>query len=190
MQPSNPSTATATFGFTASDPDDLVGPLDTETAIPAGITLACSLDGAPATDCTPPTSTTTPRAPAGVTYTALAAGTHTFTVSATDDDGTNSNTGATSYTWTVDTTAPTVTLTAEPSDPSTTSTATFAFTATDPDDPPSNITFACGLEAVTPTACSSPTTYTGLPSGAHTFSVTATDVAGNSGNTKFTWHIQ
>jgi len=54
------------------------------------------------------------------------------------------------------------------------SSATFTFS--------SNIagsTFACTLDGGPPQPCSSPTTYTGLPDGRHTFSVAASDQAGD-----------
>jgi len=54
------------------------------------------------------------------------------------------------------------------------SSATFTFS--------SNIagsTFACTLDGGPPQQCSSPTTYTGLPDGRHTFTVTASDQAGD-----------
>jgi hypothetical protein len=131
-----------------------------------------------------------------VTYATLTPGQHTFTVSATDSDVTttqsSSTTGSTSFTWqVVDTSAPTVTITAHPSDPSTTTTATFGFTATDPDDSQGSLTFACSLDGVMPSACTSPVTYMGLTTGQHTFSVTSTDPAGNvSPPQSATWMIQ
>lgn len=74
---------TATFTFT-----------DTESPV----TFRCALDGAAAIACTNPAA-----------YTALAAGSHTFSVSAVDVAGNTS--AATSRTWTVDATGPVNTVT-------------------------------------------------------------------------------
>ncbi len=68
------NTADATFGFISSKP---------------GSTFACSLDGGALTPCTSP-----------LTYPALAAGAHTFTVTATDPAG-NVDPNPAAYAWTV-----------------------------------------------------------------------------------------
>ncbi|HEY2667441.1 MAG TPA: hypothetical protein VGK51_11445, partial [Actinomycetota bacterium] len=147
---------------------------------PPPLGQVCSLDGATPTVCSSP-----------VTYTALAAGQHKLVVTATDTEGPTTNTGSGSFTWRVDTTAPAVTITDHPSDPSTTTTATFGFTATDPDDTSGSLTFACSIDAVMPTPCTSPVTYTGLTTGQHTFTVRSTDPAGNvSPPQSFMWMIQ
>jgi large repetitive protein len=78
------SSTSATFTFTSSTPDS---------------TFQCSLDGQTQTPCSSPE-----------TYTGLADGAHTFTVAAVDPAGNVDPTPASSS-WTVDTTAPTVTLT-------------------------------------------------------------------------------
>jgi len=89
--PSGPvSSTTATFAFSSSE---------------SGSTFACSLDGATATACTSPTS-----------YAGLADGAHAFAVAATDSSGNADLTPAT-RSWTVntnvvDTTPPSVSLTA------------------------------------------------------------------------------
>ena len=49
---------------------------------------------------------------------------------------------------------------------------------------------ACSLDGGAFTACTSPAGYTGLANGAHTFTVHATDPAGNTGaDAAFTWRV-
>jgi hypothetical protein len=75
-----------------------------------------------------------------------------------------------------DTNAPDTMITAGPADSSSTTdtSASFSFTADEP------ATFQCSLDTATPSACTSPAGYTGLAAGAHSFSVQATDTAGNT----------
>ena len=81
-QPSNPSnSSSASFSFES-----------TET----GSTFECQIDGGGFSSCTSSES-----------YTGLADGSHTFEIRATDAAG-NTDPTAASYTWTIDTTAPTV----------------------------------------------------------------------------------
>src|SRR5260370_36075295 len=88
--PANPANqTTASFSFTSSKP---------------GSRFSCKLDSGAAAACTNPTS-----------YTGLAAGSHTFTVTATDTAGKNSVPG--SYTWAIDLTPPVASITASPSNP-------------------------------------------------------------------------
>src|SRR5207253_2889644 len=80
----NPTNSTsASFTFTSSE---------------TGSTFQCSLDGATFASCTSPK-----------TYSGLAQGSHTFQVKATDASG-NVDPTPDSYTWTVDTTAPSLAL--------------------------------------------------------------------------------
>jgi hypothetical protein len=125
-------------------------------------TVTCQLDTGSATSCT------------GGTYTAatLADGSHTFAVLATDAAG---NTGSASSTFTVDATAPGVTITSGPSGTVNTNPNTFAFTTT---GAPTSIT--CAIDAGSATACSSPFTTGTLSQGAHTLVVTVTNAAGTS----------
>src|SRR5207237_1336225 len=135
-----------------------------------GSTFQCQLDAGTAAACTSPQG-----------YVGLAAGSHTFTVTATDPAG---NTGNATSTWTIDTTAPTVTISSQPANPTNPSRASFSFTSTNP-----GATFQCQLDAGTAAACTSPASYTGLAAGSHTFKVTATDTAGNSANATSTWTV-
>lgn len=84
------------------------------------------------------------------------------------------NGNATGQTYTIDKTAPTAipTITSGPSGLVTSTSATFAFTSTE-------TAYRCKLDAGSFTVCSSPTTYTGLADGAHTFEVRTADAAGN-----------
>ena len=107
-------------------------------------------------------------------------GSHTFSVEAKDTAG-NIGTPAT-FTWTLDTTAPTVSFQQTPANPSNSASARFAFTASDG-------ALTCKLDSGAFAACSSPDTLTGLADGSHTFTVHATDTAGNVGTASFTWLI-
>jgi hypothetical protein len=130
------------------------------------------LDGSALANCVTPT-----------TYFGLGDGDHTFQVVGTDEAG---NTGdPTTYSWTIDTVAPSITITSEPPNPSPDPTATFAFQSDDP-----TATFTCSLDGSAPAACTSPITYNGLANGSHTFTVAATDPAGNSKQASYTWTIQ
>jgi hypothetical protein len=87
---------------------------------------------------------------------------------------------------TVDGTAPPPPdLASTPPDPSNSSAATFAFSDDDPE-----ATFVCELDGGAPAACPSPSTYTSLGEGAHTFAVKAVDPAGNQSTaTSYAWTI-
>ena len=74
-----------------------------------------------------------------------------------------------------DTTPPETKITFGPSGLSGSSYAAFAFTSSE-----SGSTFACSLDGGAFRRCLSPTSYAGLSDGPHTFSVRATDVAGNT----------
>jgi hypothetical protein len=153
--PALTNSKTATFTFTSNDPN---------------ATFKCTKDGGTAYACTSPK-----------VYTSVADGPHTFTVTATDQAG-NSATSAT-WSWTVDATKPSTTITSYPPNPSTQDTATFTFTASE-----SNVTFTCQLDANAAATCTSPITYTGITAVQHTFKVYATDQAGNVGTTvSYTW---
>ncbi|MFP5225360.1 MAG: OmpL47-type beta-barrel domain-containing protein, partial [Actinomycetota bacterium] len=140
------NSTSATFQFTSSDA--------------SGTTEACQLDGGGFASCASPAS-----------YAALADGSHTFDVRATDGAG---NAATASFTWTVDTAGPDTTITVKPADPTGSATATFEFTSGD-----AGATFECSLDAAAFAACSSPATYPGLADGTHDFEVRAVDAAAN-----------
>jgi hypothetical protein len=146
---------TATFSFTSDEP---------------GSTFQCSKDGGGYLACTSPK-----------TYNWLTDGPHTFNVLAIDPA---KNKGAPdTWSWTVDATRPTVTITSGPANPTNSSQATFTFTATE-----GNVTFTCQLDSGTARTCTSPKTYTGIGLGEHTFYLYGTDLAGNVSKTvKWRW---
>ncbi|MEO8302741.1 MAG: IPTL-CTERM sorting domain-containing protein [Betaproteobacteria bacterium] len=87
-------------------------------------------------------------------------------------------TAATTVTATfTDTIAPTTVINQGPSNPSNQANPTFSFSADE-----ANVTFQCKLDAGSFQGCVSPNTVT-VTNGAHTFSVFATDAAGNVGPT-------
>src|SRR5439155_8139725 len=114
-------------------------------------------------------------------YTSVGDGSHTFQVKATDSAG---NTGTVaSFTWTIDTAAPTASISASPSNPSNDSSPSFSFTSE------AGATLQCALDSAF-TSCTTPRSYTGVADGSHTFQVKATDAAGNTGTAaSFTWTI-
>jgi hypothetical protein len=73
-----------------------------------------------------------------------------------------------------DTTPPSTTITSVPAD-STSTSASLSFTSSE-----SGSTFQCKLDSGSFAACTSPKSYSGLAVGSHTFSVRATDAAGNT----------
>ncbi|MCX5742545.1 MAG: Ig-like domain-containing protein, partial [Proteobacteria bacterium] len=117
------------------------------------------------------------------TASTVADGAHTITVSATDAAG---NTGtATTTSFTVDTVAPTVAITAGPDNgfPITDTTPTYTFTATGATGT------TCKVDAGAATSCTSPFTSAALAAGAHTVVITATDAAGNTATDTATFDL-
>ncbi|MET0600507.1 MAG: Ig-like domain-containing protein [Baekduia sp.] len=161
--PSNGTATTANVSFTSSE---------------SGGTFECRLDGGTWASCVSPKG-----------YSGLAVGSHTVNVRATDAAGNTDATPA-AATWTIDvagpadTTPPETTITVAPSN-GTATTASLSFTSNE------SGTFQCKLDAGSYGACTSPNTYTGLGTGSHTFSVRATDAAGNTDATPAatTWTI-
>ena len=132
--------------------------------------VACQLDGGAFATCSSPHTTA-----------ALGQGAHSFVVRGTDAAG---NIGSDSHAWTIDTSPPTTSITGKPSNPSNVESPSFAFTATE------SAAFQCKLDGGAFTSCTSPTGYSSLADGAHTFRVKATDIAGNPGpETTYTWTI-
>lgn len=82
----------------------------------------------------------------------------------------------------VDGTPPETTITASPANPTTSTSASFSFTSSE-----SSSTFECKLDSGSYGTCTSPKSYSSLAAGTHTFSVRATDQAGNVDGTPATY---
>ena len=180
---SSPASSTWTVDLTApqttitsapANPSNVTGPSFSFSSSEAGSTFECSLDGAAFGACTSAQS-----------YSSLAAGSHTFQVSATDPAGNTDATPA-SHTWVIDLTAPETTITAGPADPTNSTSANFSFTASE-----AGSTFQCSLDGAAFGACTSPRSYSSLAAGSHTVEVRATDPAGNTDETPAsrTWTV-
>lgn len=98
--------------------------------------------------------------------------TQTLKAIAVDQVGNPSPVAAFAYT--IDTVAPTSSLTGGPSGLTNTSSASFSFTSAD-----ATATFQCRLDTAAWSACSAPQGLTALADGPHTFAVRAVDAAGN-----------
>jgi hypothetical protein len=170
---------TITDGPSATTNDDT--PTFAFTASEAGSVFECRVDAQPWGNCTTPWTTPS-----------LSDGPHTVSVRATDVAGNTDALPATRAFTVVaappdDTTAPDTSLTSGPSGTTSSTTASFAFSSSEPSS-----TFECKLDADAYAACTSPKDYSGLAVGSHTFSVRATDAAGNTDATPATrtWTIQ
>jgi fibronectin type 3 domain-containing protein len=129
--------------------------------------------------------------PYGVTWntTGVTNGTHSLTAVARDAAGNSKISSAVSVTVNniaPDTTPPDTTLTAKPASSTTSTSASFSFVSSEP-----NSTFSCNADAGNFVSCASPRSYSGLTPGTHTFTVRATDAAGNVDPTPatYTWTI-
>ena len=140
----------ASFSFSADEP---------------GSTFECSLDGEGFAAC-----------PTTQSYSGLPEGLRTFKVRAKDLAGNIDSTPAT-HSWTIETRAPTASVTSRPAALSNSRSATFAFSADE------HSTFECQLDGGSFQVCGSPASYQGLGDGTHTFAVRPTDAAGNIGAT-------
>ena len=142
---------------------------DTPTA-----TFQCKVDAGAYATCTSPYSPNTTD------------GLHTVTVRAIAPGGYPDRTPAT-VSFTVDKTAPVVTITsAPPAPPASTgdNTPTIAFTVDD-----ASATTTCKVDSGTAVACASPFTTDPLPDGTHTVVIAATDPVGNTGSKTVTFKV-
>ena len=164
------SAPVASRSFTVAKPDTTItaGPSGpTNDATPAfsfsgtsASAFQCRVDGATFATCSSP-----------FTAAALTDGPHTFEVRALGARGTPDPTPA-ARSFTVDTVAPTTTITAATT--ALTLTPQFTFSSD------SAATFACRVDAAAFAPCTSPHTTAALSQGIHTFEVRATDAAGNA----------
>jgi hypothetical protein len=158
--PANPSNVTSpSFTFSSSKP--------------MGGTFQCRLDGAAFAACTSPHAIM------------VGGGPHSFEVYAVDSGGVADATPA-SYAWTVDITAPAVTILSYPANPTRSIDASFSFSSAEAG------TTECRLDGGVWGVCSSSTTmqYVNLaPNTSHRFDVRVTDAAGNAGGASYTWTI-
>ena len=123
--------------------------------------IACAVDGAGFSACT-----------TGFTPT-VAEGTHTISVRVSDA-ATNSATFTTPM-FVVDTTPPTVTITGQPAALSNDNSPTVVFTHT-------GMSPTCALDGGAAVTCTSPHTFTNVPDGLHTITVSVVDGASNPGS--------
>jgi hypothetical protein len=125
-------------------------------------TTTCTLDAAAAAACS-----------GSVSYSGLAQGAHTVTVSVSNSAGSASDV----VPFKVDSVLPALSVTSPASGATIRSTTvTVNFTASDAN----GVTTTCKLDSGATAACTSPKTYTGVPRTSHTLVVIATDPAGNS----------
>lgn len=132
----------------------------------------CSLDAAPEASCVSP-SVVDP----GVD------GSHVYTVTAVDLAGNRSVPA--SVRWFRDTTTPVPVVNAGPATRSADTLASFDFASSE-----AQVTFTCSLDGGGFAACTSPASYTGLSTAAHTFRVRATDSVGNTADSAaYAWTV-
>lgn len=139
-------TSSVTVEFTSSDP---------------GSTFLCKLDAAEASSCVSPLS-----------FTALPEGAHHIEVTAISGRGVSDLTPAISD-FTVDFTAPHITIETKPLNLDNHSRATFTFSASE-----AGVLFKCKLDGGPEISCNTPYEVT-VADGVHTFVVSGVDLAGN-----------
>jgi hypothetical protein len=160
--PAATSSTSATFSFHSS---------------PVGAGFECRLGSEPFEDCDSGT----------VTYPGpLSEGSHAFQVRASNANGTGAPAG---YTWTIDLTAPTASITSHPVDPSPGGSASFRYSSSE-----GGSKFECRLTPLEGgfAACNTqPRVYSKLADGKYKFEVRAIDAAGNTQATPtpFAWTV-
>jgi hypothetical protein len=138
-----------------------------------GASLTCNVS---------PNIVTNPCSSGTYTSSMLSEGPHTFTLTAKDAAG---NEATTTRSWTVDTVAPKPTLEGGPAQGSSVASTSAAFEVGANEG-----TLACNLDgAAEPCTAGTVQAYDSLGQGGHTFTLTATDVAGNVGTVTRTWTV-
>jgi hypothetical protein len=137
----------------------------------------CRIDGGPFETCNSPQ-----------TYTGLIDGAHHFELRAIDQVGTVQPEPF-SYTWTVDTTFPSETIEAGPTNPTNRTGAEFQFTTSDGEEGSGVKEVECRIDGGQLAPCTSPQAYAGLSEGMHEFQVWATDWAGHTSFDPYVWTI-
>ena len=163
--PSQSTSTSATFTFSSDDDD---------ATFECSVTLGSNPDSYSA--CT-----------SGTPLTLASDGAWTFKVRAKSDTGTDGS--PSTYSWTVDSTAPDTSFTSTPGSFSGSS-ASFAFTTSDGGG--SGVaSIQCRLNSASFANCTSPVDLTGLTAGSNTFEVRATDAFGNVETTvaSHTWTV-
>jgi ELWxxDGT repeat protein len=172
----SPATRSFTVDTVAPDTQIDTGPAAGSTITSNSATFGFSGTGSPASfeckiDTDPFTTCTSPK-----TFTNLAEGPHTVQFRAIDAAG-NTDPSPATRSFTVDTVAPDTVIDSGPANGSTVATdqVTFTFSGTG-----GAVTYECKIDTGMYSECTSPTGYTGLDDGIHTFSVRGTDAVGNT----------
>lgn len=139
----------------------------------SAVSYQCSIDGGAYEPCSSP-----------MTYTGLSEGSHLVQIQGVDAAGNMSMTPA-SFQWVVDLTAPATTfVSVSPASITNSVSADFGFAASE------SATFQCSLDGAAYSDCASPVSLGSLSEGEHSFSVVATDLAGNVGQpANYVWTV-
>lgn len=136
-----------------------------------GASFTCTLDSAPVS---------CPSSP--YNYSGLADGPHSFSVYATQGA---QQTSTLTRNWTIDATAPTLTVDVPANGGTTGGNVTTDFTAADA----GGVATTCKLDLASPVSCSDGYALSNLSAGSHTLVVTASDPAGNQTVVSNTWTV-
>ena len=120
--------------------------------------------------------------------TGLSSGSHTIAIESVDQAGNDSNPA--SFTWTVDTTAPTITVTKMPPPLANGDPGMFIFTGNDNLTPAAQLVFQYSLNGAAFVPATSPLSLSGLASGSYTITIEDIDQAKNvSTPFTYTWTV-
>jgi hypothetical protein len=159
-----------------ADPSNVTSPVFSYGITEAHLqTVTCKIDATPVA-CGNTTATITGP---------LSDGPHLFEVTATDLAG---NTGSDSFAWTIDATAPVVIIDTYPPNPTNTTSGTFEYTIAEANPSTTTCTID-GTDANVDSCTMTSATFSGLSNGSHTFLVSHTDLAGNTGSDSYMWIV-